>query len=341
MNGAERLQATLAGRPVDRRAFLPVLSLYGARLTECSLDRYYSDPEAYARGQAAVRETFQPDALCAPFDFAGLAEAFGCELQTFEEAAPNIRRPAVRTASEWDDLTLPDPDEHPRLLYLRETTRRMAAAHRGEVTIVAILPPPTDIPMLVMGIEAWMETVLFDPEGTRRVIEKVTPLFLCLADRLFAEGASLIVLPSGFLSPTIVPREVVMGFSRAELVKTLARLHGPIVLHHAGAPLLAHLDLLVGFPSVVAYVLDERDDLGQARRIVGSDPVLLGGPMGPSLPSRAVCEVEETCRAVLDDRRHDPRFILCTGGPDVPWETPAENIHAMREVAESRGGFGG
>ena len=61
MNSMERIQAALAGKPVDRRAIAPVLGLYGARLTNCPLDQYYTDPAAYARGQSAVRETFQPD----------------------------------------------------------------------------------------------------------------------------------------------------------------------------------------------------------------------------------------------------------------------------------------
>ena len=40
MNSMERIQATLAGKPLDRRAIAPVLGLYGARLTNCPLERY-------------------------------------------------------------------------------------------------------------------------------------------------------------------------------------------------------------------------------------------------------------------------------------------------------------
>ena len=41
----------------------------------------------------------------------------------------------------------------------------------------------------------------------------------------------------------------------------------------------------------------------------------------------------DTREALLAERRDDPCFILATGGPDVPLDTPPENIHALREAA--------
>ena len=63
MNGFDRIQATIEGRPLDRRAFIPVLSLYGARLTDCPLEQYFSDPKAYTEGQIAVYREFEPDII--------------------------------------------------------------------------------------------------------------------------------------------------------------------------------------------------------------------------------------------------------------------------------------
>ncbi len=338
MNSVERILATLAGKPVDRRAAAPVLCLYGARLTGCPLDRYYTDPAAYAAGQAAVRATFQPDILFGPFDFAGIGAAFGSELHWVPQQPPNVRRPAIRTVAEWEKLALPDPDTHPRLVFLREAVRRMAAEHRGQVLVAAVLPPPIDLPVLVMGMDAWMETVLFDADAAKRVMEKIVPFFVHLANGLFADGAAFVALPCGFASPAVVTREMVTTFARPVLADVLAQLRGPVVLHHTGAPLLAHLDLLAGLPSVVAFGMDERDDLRQARQVAGSDPVLFGGPMAPRLPGLTAAQVESEGRAWLENRREDARFLLYTSGADVPWHTPPENIHALRQAAEAFGG---
>ena len=109
MNSRERIQATLMGKPVDRRPFVPVLSLYGAKLTDCPLKQYYSDAAAYARGQAAARELFEPDALCTPFAYGLIGEAFGSSLHYFEDMAPNVRRPAISSLKQWESLVFPDP----------------------------------------------------------------------------------------------------------------------------------------------------------------------------------------------------------------------------------------
>ena len=189
-----------------------------------------------------------------------------------------------------------------------------------------------------MGFEAWIDAVLFETDAARRFMQKLIPFFVRLANQLLAAGAAFIASPCGLASPAIVPREIVTGFSLPALSEALSQLHGPVVLHHAGAPVLAHLDLLAGLPSVIAFVLDERDDIERGRQIVGTEPVLFSGPMGTTLPGRTVSQVEDACRAILENRRCDPRFILCTCGPDVPWDTPPENIRALRRMAESHAG---
>src|SRR5574340_1255643 len=130
MNSVSRTMATIAGDPVDRRVVIPVLSLYGARLSGCATARYFSDPAAYARGQAAAEEMIQPDVLLGPMAMALLGEAFGSELKEFPDAPPVVRRPAIGSAHEWAGITIPDPTQ-PRLRYLVESVRLMAAQTQG------------------------------------------------------------------------------------------------------------------------------------------------------------------------------------------------------------------
>jgi uroporphyrinogen decarboxylase len=190
-----------------------------------------------------------------------------------------------------------------------------------------------------MGLDGWMATVLFDAPAAERIMDELTPFFARLVNNLFADGAAFAAFPCAFASPSIVPREVVSRLMRPALTKILARLNGPVVLHHGGAPLLAHLDLLAGLPPTVAYVVDAHDDLDQSRRIVGPDSVLFSGPSAPMLSGASVAQVEQQCRVMLENRRQDARFILSTTGPDIPYDTPAENIHALRQASESLGSW--
>lgn len=337
MNSMERILAPLARKPLDRRAFTPVLGLYGAKLTNCPLDQYYTNPVAYARGQSAVRETFQPDVLCAPLSFASIGTAFGGELVFLDKEPPNLRRPALQSVEQWDTVTPADPDTHPNLTYFRDTIRRMAIEHRREIPIAMVLPIPTDIPDVVMGLETWLEIVLFDPAGAQKVMDKVIPFYVQFVNNFFADGATFVVMPCGLASSGIVTREIVSTFTRPILEKVLSQLKGPVVLHNVGAPLMAHLDLLAGLPSVVGFIVDQLDDLAQCRQIIGPDMMLFGGLDCSNIGQMSASEVEDHCRKILEDRRQDPRFILGTSGPDVVWDTPADNIHAMRKAVESFG----
>jgi uroporphyrinogen decarboxylase len=341
MNSMERVLASVEGTPRDRCAFTAMLSLYGARLTGCDLEQHYTDPAAYARGQLAVLETFHPDILLSPLAFAAMGSAFGSHVHFFEDHEPNISRFAIASAGEWDRIALPDPGTNPHLLFFRETVRRIAKETRGEVPIAAIVPSPMDFPILAMGIEEWLETVLFDVPKARRIVDDTVPLFVRMANCLLEDGAAFLVVSCAFASPAIVTREMVTDFSRPILERALAQIKGPIVLHSTSAPFLRHLDLLTGLPSTAAFGMDYPDDLGEARRIAGPGSVLLGGPSGPAFPDKTAAQVEEECRVILENRRKDARFILYTAGTDIPLHTPPENIHAIRRAVEALGGIPG
>ncbi len=335
MNSMERVLAAVAGTPRDRCAYTAILSLYGARLTGCDLERYYTDPAAYARGQLAVLEEFHPDILLSPLAFAAMGKAFGSELHFFANQPPNICNPAIASAKEWERLALPDPSTNPHLLFFRDTVRRLAAKTQGEVPVAAALPSPMDFPTLIMGIEEWLQTVLFDTPRARRIVDDITHLFVRMANCMLEDGAAFVAVSCAFASPAIVTREIVKDFSRPALEQALAQVKGPVVLHNAGAPFLRHLDLLTGLPSTVAFAVDYQEDLAQARQIAGPAAVLFAGPLGPAFPDRTAAQVEEECRAILEDRRQDAHFILYTAGTDIPLHTPPENIHAIRRAAEA------
>ncbi|HMV06073.1 MAG TPA: uroporphyrinogen decarboxylase family protein [Accumulibacter sp.] len=335
MHSAARFNNLLHDQPTDRRVFTLVLSLYGARLTACPLDQHYTDPVAYARGQSAVRETFQPDVLFAPVSVALIGAAFGGKLRYLKSNAPTIAQPAIESAGDWQNLHIPDPERQPHLVFVREALRRMVAEHRDQVPVAALFLTPVDIPMLVMGMDAWMDAVLFDRQAARRIARGLIPFFVSVANGYFDDGAAYLVLPCAFASPSIVPRTIVEQFSRPIMAEALAQLRGPVALHHLDPPLLPHLDLLADLPAVGGFSLASADNLSQARALLGRRPILLGGPEVRLLRQGSTGEVEAACRAVLEDRRDDPRFILCNSGADLWLDTPPENIHAVRRAVES------
>jgi len=329
MNSLERVLATVGGQPKDRPALVLNLSLYGSKLTGTPLQSHYTDAKAYAEGQMAVREVFGPDLLLSPFLVPALGEAFGSEANSPRDQAPNIRRFAAASAADALRIPLPDVDSHPRLVYLRDSVRILAARYRGEVPVVGVLASPIDIPPLVIGVEAWLEALLSEPDTARALLDRWTPLFLDLANAMLGDGATLIAATANFANQTLLPSRVIQGITRPALDAAFRGIKGPIILHHGGLRLASHLQDYLGLANVAACFVDARDSLAEARATLGEVPVLIGNLDGPSLWSETPESVHDQCKAILADRADDPRFLLGTSAADIPLATSPEVIQAI------------
>ncbi|BDU68309.1 uroporphyrinogen decarboxylase [Geothrix oryzae] len=338
MNSLERVLAALQGQPSDRPPFLLNLSLYGSRLTGAPVKAHFADPAVFAEGQMAVRETFGPDLLLSPFLVSALGEAFGSRAGGPLEQAPNIRAFAADSASAALRLPLPDVDGHPRLLYLRETIRILARKYEGEVPVIGLLVSPPDLPPLIIGLEAWLDALLFRPEEARALLDRCTDFFVQLGTAMLQDGATALALTANLANRFMVPAEVVTGLSRPALERAFSQIPGPIIVHHGGCPLVPHLADFRGLPQVVGFLVDAGEDLAAARAILGPGPLLLGNLDGPGLADLSPEQVRGLCERALDAGSPDPQFILATSGADVPLETPPDCLQAITEAICLAGG---
>jgi uroporphyrinogen decarboxylase len=340
MNSLERVLAALQNQPADRPAFFLNASLYGARLTGAALDDHYTRAEVYAEGQMAVRETFSPDLLISPFFVPAIGEAFGSPWRARPNQAPNVVQFVARTAEDMLKLPLPDVDSHPRLLYLRETIRILAMQYEGEVPIFGVLVSPSDIPPLVIGLEAWIDALLFQPDVAQALLDRLTPFFLDLGKAMLSDGATGLALTANLANGYIVTDAVAGGLTLPALKKALAELPGPVIFHHGGCPLVDQLARFRGLPNVVAYFIDVAEDLGAARRALGPGPIVMGNLNGPGLIDLRPEEVQAKCDLAFAMKGEDRQFILATCSADIQLDTPHECIAAITEAVCRAGGDG-
>lgn len=339
MNSLERVTAALQGTRPDRPAVTLTLSLYGARLTSCPLQEYYTNPHAYLAGQLAVIEQFGPDIVFCPFALTAEAEAWGCEVAYIANNPPNLKKPILRHADRIVDLREPDIDSQPRLVYLRESTRLLAAACKGQRPVAGILLSPIDLPALLMGIENWLETLLFDPANTRLMLEKSVAFFVRWANALLADGATFLAIPSMFSNPRLLTPKIVETTVLPILADAMQQVGGPVVFHHGGNPIGKFIHLYDKLPAA-AFLIDTRDSFADVRKIIGNDRLLLGNIDGPTLSRHSPEHIRTLCRKLLTDRIDDRHFILATAGADVPYDTPLANISAMIGAATEFGTAG-
>jgi uroporphyrinogen decarboxylase len=338
MNSLERVLAALQNQPTDRPAFFLNASLYGARLTGAQLDDHYTQAEIYAEGQMAIRETFSPDLLISPFFVPAIGEAFGSPWRARPSQAPNVVQFVARTAEDMLKLPLPDVDSHPRLVYLRETIRILSKKYAGEVPIFGVLVSPMDIPPLVIGLEAWIDALLFEPDVARALIDRLTPFFLELGKAMLSDGATGLALTANLTNNYIVTNDIAESLTLPALKQALAELPGPVIFHHGGCPLVNQLARYKGLPNAVAYVIDVGEDLGAARRILGPGPIVMGNLNGPGLVDLRPEEVQAQCDLAFAMKGEDRQFILASCSADIQIDTPPECLAAITEAVCRAGG---
>lgn len=335
MTSLERVLGAVRGVRQERPPFTLTLSMYGARLTGCPLKEYYRSPSRYADGQMAVLETFSPDIIFGPFALPLEAEAFGSELVFFDNNPPNVRKPAFRSPEASDQLAIPVTAHHAGLSYIKESIRLLAERLQGRTTLCAILTAPTDLPAILFGIEGWLEILLFDEERASMIMEVMHRYFVDFVNELFALGAHFVALPAVLTNPQLLQPSIIRKRIIPALERSFSEVKGPLVFHHGGMPVAKILRDFVHLPNIAGFAIDQRDSFADAREAIGPDRVLLGNLHGPTLSALNPESARARVAAILEDRKADDRFVFATAAADVPWNTPAETIHAVVDTIRS------
>lgn len=336
MNAYRRVMSTISGAPVDRAPVFAVLGAYGANLTGCGLRTLYSDAGAYHEAQRALQKAYGFDLVLAPFDFSAIAEAFGGETAWSERQPPNVKRHAAADAAQALALPLPDPGKSGRLPAVLEATRRLAGDYKEKVPVVSVLPGPGSMPALIMGLEQWMETLLFDPQTAQALLARSGDFLVEFANALLAAGADCLVFTEGMAAAEVAPRALFEDSILPHLQAIFPRINGPKVISSTGGRINPVLDLLPPLSGVVAVITGSRDDLVESRRLIGPELTLIGNLDNLCFAQASAAEIGKMSRACLDCAAPGGPFILANAGGDIPLATPADNLLAMRAAVESR-----
>ena len=338
MTPMERIGETLSGRFADRRAVAPVLSLYGCRMIGSSPERYYRHPELFLEGQEATVRRFAPDIVFGPFALALEAEAYGAPLIWPPYSPPNVRKsmPAGNGG-----MAKPPPHpaflSHESLSFLVESVRQLSREFGSSRPVAAIITAPTDLPAMLLGIDAWLESLLFDTGAAAAWLALAEEHFVALATAYFEAGASFVVVPVMFANPAIMMDSLIRKPLLPTLASAFGRIPGPVVFHHGANPLAASLNHYTTLPNVMGFVLDEHDDPALARSTLGPGRLIVTGPAGPRMSRRPAADVLASVRQVLDERAGDPCFALVSTAADIPWDTEEPTIAAIMDAAIAAG----
>jgi uroporphyrinogen-III decarboxylase len=137
------------------------------------------------------------------------------------------------------------------------------------------------------------------------------------------------------LISTTMYRELVFPFHK-RLVAELAGPGAPISIHLCG-DVQRHLVFLRDNLNIRSFDTGFPIDLGHARRDLGTEIELMGGPSAPLLCYSTVQDVRtETVKILQSGVMEGGKFVLREGNNLAPG-TPLENLWAMYETAQEFG----
>ena len=331
MNSLERIMSAVKGDITDFQPFTMLLSLYGASLIKSNTTEYYRNPNLWFEGQQAVVKAFDPDIVISPFSAPIEAEAFGSELVFLDKYAPNVKKRIIENLSQIDNLPTLDFEKSMSIQFFLKGTSLLAGKYKGKRAIASTISSPADIPALLMGVEMWIDTLLFHPKGVDKIMKKTVEHFVCLGNEFLAKGADFLIVPMNFTNPMMITEKIFADLL-PYLQNAFSRIKGPIVIHGGGCKLMKFIDRFAKLPNIVAFVLDPRENFDQVRKITGNKIVLMGNLDGPNLINLSAEKAKEQTLKILNNRKNDKHFIFATSNADIPYDTPVETIKIVVET---------
>ncbi len=333
MTAFERVMNTIQGKPVDRVPVFAVLGIYGGKLIGKDLRTVYSNVDTYVAAQTAVYEKFGFDMLLAPFDYSAVGEAWGGTTEFFLDQAPNLKRPKFSKSKDILKNRCPDPYTDGRLPFILESAAKLYERFGREVPIIATVSGPCVLPALAVGLETWLDTVLFDTSCADDVMAYTGEFFVAWVKALKETGITAVVLTEGLAAAEIMPREFFTARCLTHFNKVLSSYECPTVFHHSGGSINHVLDLIKDIPNVFGFSVGSKDDLTTARSMINTSQILIGNIDILQLPLVSRGMVYEQCLEKLREAGSKGKYILSTAGADVPIHTHEDNLHAMIEAS--------
>jgi len=329
----ERILATLAGRPIDRLAFMPITMMFAADLAGVGYRDYVTDHRALVEAQIRTAEAYDIDYVSAISDPAREAADCGAALVYFDDQPPAIREETPLLANTADLATLKSPDPHAGG---RMTDRlRAVALFRQRVgrdrLIEGWVEGPCAAGADLRGLNPLMYDFMDDEPFVRDLFEFVLAMETRFALAQVEAGADLIGIgdaAASLVGPQIY-RDFVLPFER-RLVAAIHAAGAKVRLHICGntQPLLADIGTL----GCDIVDLDYPASVADARAAMGPRQVLLGNLD----PVRAITDSNpQAIRAALAaaHRAAGHAAFIVGAGCEIPRGTPPENLRAMAAYA--------
>ena len=340
MTPLDVLSAAVKGQPAPRIPIFCNLLDQGARELNMSPKEYFSRGEYVADAQLKMLKRYGYDNVWSLSYVGKEAELLGCkEILFAKNGVPNVADFVIKSWEDIENFEIPeDITQHPQWQSMEDCL----AILRNEVgdthPVCAYVTASTTLPVLLMGMDKWMEMVLTGPADLRdELVRKCSDFMQQQIPALRAAGATVIVYATPFGSPYFIPRKMIAEWSMPWMKRDLQSNVSDIVYYCGTAPFNSVVDLAREQLNVGAFYLSPFDDLEESKRIINTQGLTCGLIDDIKMINWTEEQTREEVKRIINIGKQGEHFLFGTGL--MPMDIPEANIIAMLEATFKYGRY--
>ena len=339
MTSYERVIAAVSCQEPDRVPVLLLMPLHGARELGMPRPQYLRDPSAMAEGQARLLGRYGHDCVYAFSYGAAEAEAFGAPVESYDDGPPNVAQPPLQSDGDITRLEPPEPAQCPALARTLEFIGLLAARFKGQVPILANVIAPVSLPVMLLGMERWLELLLFGDPGVRNHLLIVCETF-CVrwAQAQLAAGADAIGYFEPMASPEITTPAQFRGYALPALRRVAGQVSAPLVFSTAGARNL-RIAREVAQAGAAAILASAADDLAELKRQAQRKMAVAGNLNNIAMVNWEPAQAEREVKRCIAAGAAGGGYLLCDQHGEIAWDTAPAVLSAIADAAHRWGAY--
>jgi len=333
MNGRERVLAMMDHRPVDRLPLMPITMMFAADQIGVPYGRCASDYRLLAESQVRTAEKFDFDHVSCIGDSAREAADLGGAVRWFDDqpAALDESQAILKDKTDLARLAFPDPLGGGRMHECVKAAAMMKEKVAGERIVEGWIEGPCGMASILRGINALMVDLHDDPVFVRELLDFSVEMELRFARAQMEAGVELMGVgdPAASLVGPVLFAEFIFP-AQKKLVDGLKAMGLRTRSHICG-----NTKRIMRSRGELGYDIVDVDamvPMDYARSEM-PEQVILGGIATVEVMQYGT--PEEVLAVVAKCHEAAGKRYIIAGGCEVPRETPAANVFALRDYARS------
>ena len=338
MNGYERINAALRGKPTDKIPVMLHNFMVAAEDMNVSMSRFRENPRLIADVFKNSVEKYGLDGVLVDIDTVTLAGSVGVKVDFPNDSPARSHRGMLDTLDDLKNLKPVNVENYKYVQIWLESVRLLKEYYGDEILIRGNCDQaPFSLASMIRGTEPWMmDLFMAEPTQVTELLEYCTDV-TCQFIRLMGQtGAHMVSNGDSPAGPEMISPEMYEQYAlpyEKIVVDTAHKAGLSYTLHICGNTELI-LDRMVK-TGADAFEIDYKTDMNVAFDIL-HDVVTFTGNIDPSgvLALGTPDLVRHKTTELLDVFSKTNRFIL-NSGCALPATTPQENLKAFVETARS------